>query len=419
MAETKAYIQAARTGMYEKPKGLLGKYDNVRRFWEDQVTARFLAPAFSDLAADKTSRRRRIRVLDLGCGSGDGFELMTRVPQAGTALSSVSVPALPLEFIAEYLGLDINEELIRQAEACHGGRSNIRFTQGDLSDGLPAGVKRLDPFDIYFAGYGTLSHFRDDQAVRIIADIAEHSPDRALFVGDWLGRYSYEWQDLWRNPVDQECFMDYRISYIYPEEERDAARISSFPLRLMTRDEILRVVAAAASASHAEIVPLALFDRSVFVGRHTDTGDYNRNCPKLRSAVNSLFERGRRTDLDSLIVQYSPAAGFDELNGFFGNFFGACNSLVDYTKTLLPSIDSGDFAEPLSPSSLFNGSPALAQAQNTMRRLVEDLGSISWCDVRANFIEPMLGYCLRHIEMDLQPGAGMGHGLIGVFEIRK
>ena len=36
-----------------------------------------------------------------------------------------------------------------------------------------------------------------------------------------------------------------------------------------------------------------------------------------------------------------------------------------------------------------------------------------------NFIEPMLGYCLRKLEMELQPGSGMGHGLVGVFEIRK
>ena len=45
MAEEKAYTQAATTGKYDKASGLLGKYDNVRRFWEDQLTGLFLRPA--------------------------------------------------------------------------------------------------------------------------------------------------------------------------------------------------------------------------------------------------------------------------------------------------------------------------------------------------------------------------------------
>ena len=35
MAEVDAYNEASQSGLYQKPTGLLGKYDNVRRFWED------------------------------------------------------------------------------------------------------------------------------------------------------------------------------------------------------------------------------------------------------------------------------------------------------------------------------------------------------------------------------------------------
>ena len=416
MAETKAYDQAARTGMYEKPKGLLGKYDNVRRFWEDQVTARFLAPSFGTLVSGRTAIGRRVRVLDLGCGSGDGFELMTRVPRTDMNWPLNSNSVLPPELVEDYLGIDINEDLICQAEACHGGGPNIHFMKGDLSEGLPEHVKSLNPFDVYFAGYGTLSHFHDDPAARIIADIAAHAADRAIFVGDWLGRYSYEWQDLWDNPLDKEYFMDYRISYIYPEQERDRVEVSSFPLRLMTKEEIMGIVQQAASASGTEIVPLTFFNRSVFVGRHMDTGDYNKHCPKLRSTVNSLFEKGRRTDLDSLIVNYVPARGFDELNAFFVHFFQACNSLVTYTKALLEAADSDNAADPATGGSILD---PLEKARHTMRCFVDSLRSIDWCDVRANFVEPMLGYQLRLLEMELQKCYGTGHGLIGVFEIRK
>jgi len=135
MAEKEAYFQAARTGMYEKPQGLLGKYDNVRRFWEDQATVRFLATAFRDLLTDWKGRNHRVRILDLGCGSGDGLELLTRVPQARDASSAESGTALPVDLIEDYVGLDLNEDLICQAEACHGdhrGHRRARPGQGPL-----------------------------------------------------------------------------------------------------------------------------------------------------------------------------------------------------------------------------------------------------------------------------------------------
>jgi hypothetical protein len=55
----------------------------------------------------------------------------------------------------------------------------------------------------------------------------------------------------------------------------------------------------------------------------------------------------------------------------------------------------------------------------TIRRVVEGVGWVPWGDVRANVIEPVLGYALRKLETDLQPGTGMGHGIVGIFEIRK
>ena len=53
MAEKVAYSQAASTGKYDKASGLLGKYDNVRRFWEDQVTGIFLRPALNKMVEQK------------------------------------------------------------------------------------------------------------------------------------------------------------------------------------------------------------------------------------------------------------------------------------------------------------------------------------------------------------------------------
>ena len=243
MSEKKAYTQAFHTVKYDKATGLLGKYDNDRRFWEDQVTAIFLRPALNDLVENKSKRLERVRILDLGCGSGDGYDLIMGVTTKDPGIYEYITEAVTEDMLKDYVGLDINEDLLSQAEDYYGGNPKMRFIQGDLSNGLiPEIMNDEPPFDFYFNSFGTLSHFNNAQSVKIIADICKHAPERALFMGDWLGRYTIVWQDLWHHPVDEEYFMDYRISYIYPEEERATADVASFALKLVCQDEITAII---------------------------------------------------------------------------------------------------------------------------------------------------------------------------------
>jgi hypothetical protein len=321
--------------------------------------------------------------------------------------------------VQEYVGLDINKDLIKQAEACYGHFPKVRFVQENLSNGLPGTIKDQAPFDVYFTSYGTLSHFDNQQTAKLITDICNHAPSGALFVGDWLGRYSYEWQDLWHESPNKEYFMDYRISYIYPEKERDDADVAVFPLSLVTQDEIMAIIEEAEKACGGSIQPLTFYDRSVLIGRHMDTGDYNKNCPKLRAAVNSLFEGYLRTDLESLLVDFVPREGFDHLNNFFEMLFMSCNALVKHTISLLSQYDSETERLQTAPDVLPFYPEPLKEAMYAMRRIIEGVGWLNQGDVRANVIEPQLAYSLRKLEMELQPGKGMGHGLVGVFEIQK
>ena len=417
MAEKTAYSQAASTGKYDKSAGLLGKYDNVRRFWEDQVTGIFLRPALTELVERKRQRMERIRILDLGCGSGDGYDLLTNVTTKDPGIYEFITAALTPDIIKEYVGIDINEDLLEQAQSCYGHIPKVRFTRADMSDGLPDIVKDEEPFDIYFTSYGTLSHFDSYETAKLIADIGRHAPDGALFVGDWLGRYTYEWQDLWHHPANEEYFMDYRISYIYPEEERLNAEVAVFPLRLATQDDVMAIIAEAEKSSGIRIKPLTFFDRSILIGRHMDTGDYNENCPKMRAAVNSLFESYLRTDIESLLVDFVPRKGFDHLNNFFEMFFMSCNALVKGTISLLSEYDleAGTLRKDTEVYPFYPD--PLKEALHSMRRVIEGVGWLKWGDARANVIEPQLGYSLRKLEMDLQPGKGMGHGLVGIFKI--
>lgn len=415
MAETKAYDQAAGSGRYDKNSGLSGKYDNVRRFWEDQLTGIFLRPFLNDLVVYKRKRLERLRIVDLGCGSGDGFDLIMAVTSKDPALYDYIYQAITTDMFQDYLGIDINDKLLDQARVYYGDTPKMRFEKADLSRGLPF-KESEPPFDIYLTSYGTMSHFNNPQSVDVISDICEHAPEKALFIGDWLGRYSYEWQDLWHESTEEPFFMDYRISYIFPPEDRDKEEIPVFPLRLMTKMEVLSIIDQVRERTGVNIKPVKFLDRSIMVGRHLETRDYNANCQDLRLPINSLFESYTRTDLERLLVDYVPLHDFGHLNNFFELLFMSVNTLVEQTMAMLSDFDNGIMGGPrVEP---FYSEP-LIETLHTMHQVVETAGLLQYGDPRANIIEPHLGYSLRKLEMELQPGTGMGHSLIGIFEITK
>ena len=413
MSQKKPYSEAVSTGQYVKKTGLSGKYDNVRRFWEDEATRLFLRPYIKAIVDAKTARLERLKILDIGCGAGDGFDLLMGMTAKDRGIFEYAVELINPEMLGLYLGIDINQNLLRQAREFCGQNGKISFREGDFTKSLPTGE---GPFDIYFTSYGTLSHNHDAQTVELLADIARNCRDSTLVIGDWLGRYSYEWQDLWVGEPLPETFMDYRISYIYPPEERQNAEIAAFPLRLASREEICGLIDKASELAGRKILVRKIFDRSLFVGRHMDTGEYNSHCPPMREVVNSLIEPNVRTDLAGLIIDYFPRTGFDRLNAFFDGFSMCWNTLVRHTLEFL-----SDFGEkPVSRDNIeercmFYPEP-LRHAVLTMRKVIDATGLLPG-DTRANIIEPQLAYALRKLEMDMQPGAGVGHGLIAILEI--
>ena len=86
--------------------------------------------------------------------------------------------------------------------------------------------------------------------------------------------------------------MDYVVSYIYDKEEREQRRseLQHLNLRLVSRQEIEKVIEKASKRAGVTIKPLTYFDRSIFTGRHMDTAEYNKHSQPIRQAVNSLHE---------------------------------------------------------------------------------------------------------------------------------
>lgn len=408
------YTEAVSTGQYKKKTGLSGKYDNVRRFWEDEVTRMFLRSYLKDIVDEKSHMLERLRILDIGCGSGDGFDLLMGITSKDVGIYEYAVDLINPEQLGYYKGIDINPSLIEQARSHYSYNDKVVFECGDCFD---LTFKDDKPFDIYFTAYGTISHFKAEQTAKLLANIARNSRNRAIIILDWLGKYSYEWQDLWSNDTDEQ-FMDYRISYIYNPEERHTANIQSFPLRLTCREDIYSIVSAAARVSGVDIDIRKIFDRSIFVGRHMDTGEYNRHCTPMREAVNSLLEPNIRTDMNTLIMDYVPREGFNALNGFFDKFSACWNALVRRTISFLSSY-GGENGSRVDVSEDYEFYPVpLKQAIHTMEKVIRSTVDLPG-DSRANIIEPQLAYALRKLEMELQTGEGVGHGLVGIFEIRK
>jgi len=408
VTEIDAYDEALKSGQYQKPSGLLGKYDNVRRFWEEEQLGLYLRPYLERLVARKKERDDKLRILDVGCGSGDGFDFITSLDESKALLSRHNTKLITPEILELYKGIDINEGLLEQARATFGNRPYTEFIKSDLNDFDIAAEK---PFDLYLANYGTLSHNQDGQTIEFLAKIAKQGKEGAVIVIDWLGRYSYEWQTLWTRDLEENQWMDYAISYIYAEDERGKQELTYFSLRIMGRAEVQGIYQQARKKAGGKLVLQKMVDRSSFVGRHMDTAQYNPHCQPLRRLVNSLFEPNVSTNLDELLVRYVSKEGFAEVNAFYQKFTDWWNYLVTYTKALL---------EQSPPPQATTGTPAVVtRAISTMNKIVRAASGIRIGNPRANLVEPQLGYCLRELEMGLQQGLGCGHGLVAIFEITK
>ena len=417
-----AYSEAATSGLYAKQSGLVGKYDNVRRYWEDEITRMFLRPYLQRLIDRSRSLMRRLRVLDLGCGSADGYELLAGIRQRDADLEQTEVDLLTEDILGVYKGIDLNEDLLEQARSIYGHNPKMVFEQADFAQGLPL-VNGDKPYDLYFSSFGTFSHHNDDQtAVRLLADIAGRVEDYCVIVCDWLGRFSYEWQSLWTNRPEERLNMDYVVSYIYGAEEREERRdeLQHLTLRLMSRAEAEAIVSQASEKAGVEIKPLTWFDRSVFSGRHMDTAEYNPHAQPIRNAINSLHEPYLRTELNSLLVNYVPKAGFEFINEYFEHLQMCWNTLAKYTSQLIETFDQDKRAYAEEPPAIPISYPAsLRDMMERMKQVVEGIGWLGYGLPRENIIEPQLGYALRYLICNLQQGQGCAHGLVGVFEVDK
>jgi SAM-dependent methyltransferase len=411
------YELAVANGFYQRDTGgLIGKYDNVRRYWEDQITRYALHDFIEPLTDRKRRQLARVRVLDLGAGSGEGYEILTSLKKKRDTLASKEIDVLPSEILGYYKGIDVSPAMVEQGQRIYADVTKVDFEAGDLSHGLGE-ARRDPPYDIYFSSYGSLSHLRDDELERLVEDICAHAAERCVFVADLVGRYSFEWQCYWDQPgIDDTNMRQYSMSYLYPPEVLQKIEVERFPLRYWSRQELDTFLERVVAGQGAQISKKLYWDRSVLVGRHMNTGEFNRHAQPIRAAVSSLHEFNCRTDLTTLLFDYSPHLGFPELNAFFERFQVAWNTVVYAALEALEHWDDPAFLRQEPPADYPD---ILRESIRTIRNVIRNIQWFRMGDPRANVFEPQLGYILRNLEMDLQQGLGAAHGLLAVVEIQK
>jgi SAM-dependent methyltransferase len=410
---TWTYSETVARGMYETHQGgLFGKHDNVRTYWEDELTRIALRPYVRERVVACSSAGRRVRILDLGCGSGQGYELLTRIRQTDLSLEEAQRYVLTPDQIELYLGLDLSDGMIDQGRNNYHHVNHASFQQADLREGLGS-IGRERPFDVYFSSYGSLSHLGANELRTCLRGIARHAIPGALVVLDLLGRFSPEWPIYWSAREETDKVRPYSMSYLFSPRERSGRRIEQFPLRFWTGDEVRLLCSEISRDSAVPLEVLELFDRSIFVGRHVDTAEYETCLPPLRGLVNHLYEHNVRTHLDRLLVEYRVRRGSDALNAFFMNLAHCWNTVIEFAQARLSGARI-DLTE-IRGWREFPG--PLQMALVTLDRIVDSVAWIDVGDVRANIIEPQLAYVLRRMQYRLQEGRGCGHGLVAVLRV--
>lgn len=410
-----AYQDTVRHGYYGmRIGGLFGKYDNVRSFWEDQYNREVIRPHLRTLVESARAAERGIRILDMGCGAGQGYELLMGIEQSDISLEVTNKRVMTREDVALYYGIDLSPAMIDQGRQNYEGQDHMRFEVADLRDGLDS-VRDEPAFDLYYSSYGSLSHLDYGGVKNLFTDIADHASDGSLIVMDMIGRYSLEWPQYWADDRATDNVHDYSLSYMYTPEQRKLGNIDKFRIRFWSGADIHRVCQELTSETGVTFTPLSVCDRSLLVGRHVDTNEYGTPLPPLRSVVNQLHEDYHRTHLKQLLVDFTPIDGQPELNEFFGTLVRGWNELIQFTLGRL----YGERFDMLRIDGWQDFPAAVQVALMSMDRVVDSVAWMRFGDARANIIEPQIGYLLRYLENNLQRGMGAGHGLLGVLRVNK
>ncbi|NLU68385.1 methyltransferase domain-containing protein [Streptomyces sp. HNM0574] len=290
--EVDAY--SAGVSHYSSP----GRRDAVKRKWEEPVSLRIIEKALAF-----TGKDGRLRVVDVGCGAGDGLRLIDSVvgPDAEIA----------------YHGLDLDDRLLALAKSENEGRGGAHFHPGDMRYDIPD-----EPTDLYFSCGVPYSHLTGDEledTLRSVMERIRRNRTRSAIVVDVLGRYSLEWQEKWPS-----YRWDYRMNFF-----QDGGEVEPTPMSFWSSHDLLQVIAKAVEGAGVRASSVDFVDRSVMVGRHTTTGEFNPDIRPYRNLVNQLEEGRGGVEVADLYFPRKTGLAPTPVMAFHQDFRRTWNSTVD------------------------------------------------------------------------------------------
>ena len=405
MIKTEFFETAVKLGFYgSETGGLFGKKDNVRKYWEDLSIKNLLKPVIVELLGIK----EKIRIADFGCGSGEAFELITHIsPLERPTKKDFLLSHDQVEF---YLGMDISEAMIKQGKEIYRDRKNISFIKADLSkDYFFLNEK---PFDIYMSTYSSPSHLTGAELETLIEKVITHSSEKSYLILDLFGKYSPEWPAYWEEKKEE--MLPYNMSWLHLPKKIRTEEVESYYVKFWDADSLKETINKIAAKLKRQI-KITTRDRSIFVGRHIDTGFYNSHPQELRYQVNRLFDRDYEGRVNELKADFTFLncykekynAVWERINSYqnkWNTVVNICEALIDNNNDLIKELietSDSDLSEELKMLTwLF---------RNQQRFPVDNF----WASVMG----PQLACVLRNLELGLPEGLGCGHCLFCIAEI--
>lgn len=408
MAKTEFFDIAARQGFYGLEKGgLYGKKDNVRKYWEDISIKINLRDYISRVLAAKG----KIRIADLGCGSGEGYELITHLP-VEKILAEDREFVLHEDEIEIYLGVDISAGMIEAGRKNYDGRKQVQFLQADLS--TDHGFLERGPFDIIFSTYSSPSHLSETELKNLLTKIAAVHSGEVVVILDLFAKYSPEWPCYWGDDLPE--MNEYTMNWLYLPERKAPQPDEIYMVKYWGGSQIRQLCVQLETALSRKI-DVSVKDRSLLVGRHIDTGNYNNNPMPLRYQVNRLFDRDFRGDFNQLLVDISFLVPYKnaapEVYRMISSYVGDWNTMISYNIALLSKNDA-EVRRFIETSPEF-----LSEEMKMLAWLVRNSGRFPVVDFLASIYSPQLAAVLRNLEIGLPMGLGCGHGMICNLEFGK
>lgn len=398
---------AAQQGFYGLDRGgLTGKKDYVRKYWEDTIIKLTLRDPVEKLL----TRRNNVRIVDLGCGSGEGFDLLTHIPPSKPISPGKQSFVLSHDQISAYVGVDISHSMVQQGRRNYENIGNVKFEQVDLNKGFQ--LIDEQPFDIYFSSYASLSYLEEDKFQQLVEEILNHAEPGAFMVFDLLGRYSLEWPKYWNM---HRKMLPYNMAYLIPAEIRDDEHIHWHNVCYWTPSELLGMLNNATRKTNKQIRMVSCIDRSIFVGRHMETGLFGSPKLNYRYNVNHLFDPDHRADISQLFIDLSWCEGIGKIRP------EVWERLCDYKEKWNCVINL--------VNALLHGDNKMISylIETTLPDISNELKFLTWLyrnahrfpvvDFWANVMGPQIAMILRNLEWSMRPALGCGHSLLCVVDI--